>query len=330
MIVLTSARFFDYSANESAKLLMSYICNGSFPGEGNCSNVDVAVRELPHANTKPDDLWRNHSKVVHPRPTGRIALRGAQFKRQSVIFDINARGCAVYTSINADKKAFQLHARRTVYEHRLGLRIAIAFGFKRHDMPVPFMAGWQTTDVNPLVIKKSEGSYVYEINGKRYLDSLAGLFCTALASALLRLSLGFSIFRCRIGNSSLDYFYSTSQPFKSRRGLHSVHHIDDLNFGVRNDNEMIQNYNVPQDFTNKMKITKCFGDEHIEVNRLIKGRPLGILEFMQWVRRWMRRYCDCHNGGLINCICKRRTGEREEQMVFVTTRLDEEIKGSTL
>ncbi|KAL6522321.1 hypothetical protein OROHE_016874 [Orobanche hederae] len=77
-----------------------------------------------------------------------------------------------------------------------------------------------------------------------------------------------------------------------------------------------------------MKITKCFGDEHIEVNRLIKGRPLDILEFMQWMRRWIRRYCDCHNGGLINCICKRGTGEREEQMVFVTTRLDEEIKDS--
>ncbi|KAL6562960.1 hypothetical protein OROHE_005547 [Orobanche hederae] len=51
-------------------------------------------------------------------PIGRIALCGAQFKRQSVMFDINARGCTVYTSINADKKAFQLHARRTVYEHR--------------------------------------------------------------------------------------------------------------------------------------------------------------------------------------------------------------------
>ncbi|KAL6561605.1 hypothetical protein OROMI_017206 [Orobanche minor] len=116
MIVLTSARFFDYSANESAKLCLIFAMVHS-PVKETAVNVDVAVRELPHANTKPDDLWRNHSKVVHPRPTGRIALRGAQFKRQSVIFDINARGCAVYTSINADKKAFQLHARRTVYEH---------------------------------------------------------------------------------------------------------------------------------------------------------------------------------------------------------------------
>ncbi|KAL6576263.1 Microtubule-associated protein RP/EB member 1A [Orobanche hederae] len=58
---------------------------------------------------------------------------------------------------------------------------------------------------------------------------------------------------------------------------------------------MIQNYNVLQDFSNKMKITK-----HMEVNRLIKGGPLDNLEFMHWMRRWMRRYCDCHNRGLIN------------------------------
>nr|AML77891.1 putative LOV domain-containing protein [Phyla dulcis] len=31
-------------------------------------NVDEAVRELPDANTKPEDLWKNHSKVVHPKP----------------------------------------------------------------------------------------------------------------------------------------------------------------------------------------------------------------------------------------------------------------------
>nr|AML76389.1 putative LOV domain-containing protein [Muntingia calabura] len=31
-------------------------------------NVDEAVRELPDANTKPEDLWMNHSKVVHPKP----------------------------------------------------------------------------------------------------------------------------------------------------------------------------------------------------------------------------------------------------------------------
>ncbi|XP_027343643.1 phototropin-1 isoform X4 [Abrus precatorius] len=31
-------------------------------------NVDEAVRELPDANMKPDDLWMNHSKVVRPKP----------------------------------------------------------------------------------------------------------------------------------------------------------------------------------------------------------------------------------------------------------------------
>lgn len=31
-------------------------------------NVDVAVRELPDANKKPEDLWANHSKVVQPKP----------------------------------------------------------------------------------------------------------------------------------------------------------------------------------------------------------------------------------------------------------------------
>nr|AML76436.1 putative LOV domain-containing protein [Kirkia wilmsii] len=31
-------------------------------------NVDEAVRELPDANLKPEDLWINHSKVVQPKP----------------------------------------------------------------------------------------------------------------------------------------------------------------------------------------------------------------------------------------------------------------------
>ncbi|GKV01093.1 hypothetical protein SLEP1_g13681 [Rubroshorea leprosula] len=31
-------------------------------------NVDEAVRELPDANMKPEDLWLNHSKMVHPKP----------------------------------------------------------------------------------------------------------------------------------------------------------------------------------------------------------------------------------------------------------------------
>ncbi|XP_058072086.1 probable gamma-aminobutyrate transaminase 3, mitochondrial isoform X2 [Magnolia sinica] len=53
-------------------------------------------------------------------------------------------------------------------------------GFKGHDMLAPFTAGWQSSNLHPLVIERSEGSYVYDTNGKKYLDSLAGLWCTAL------------------------------------------------------------------------------------------------------------------------------------------------------
>nr|AML79514.1 putative LOV domain-containing protein [Antirrhinum braun-blanquetii] len=45
------------TAQESAKLVKE-----------TALNVDDAVRELPDANKKPEDLWVNHSKVVHPKP----------------------------------------------------------------------------------------------------------------------------------------------------------------------------------------------------------------------------------------------------------------------
>lgn len=59
--------------------------------------------------------------------------------------------------------------------------------YKGHGMLAPFTAGWQTTDTHPLVIDKSEGCYVYDIQGNKYLDSLAGLWSTALGGNESRL-----------------------------------------------------------------------------------------------------------------------------------------------
>lgn len=56
-----------------------------------------------------------------------------------------------------------------------------------HHMLSPFTAGWQMKAGTPLVIEKGEGVYVWDNKGNKYIDALAGLWCTALGFSEKRL-----------------------------------------------------------------------------------------------------------------------------------------------
>jgi 4-aminobutyrate--pyruvate transaminase len=56
-----------------------------------------------------------------------------------------------------------------------------------HSMLAPFTSGAQMKAGTPLVIERGEGVYVWDNKGNKYIDALAGLWCTALGFSEKRL-----------------------------------------------------------------------------------------------------------------------------------------------
>lgn len=74
-----------------------------------------------------------------------------------------------------------------------------------------------------------------------------------------------------------------------------------VDFNAKNDYERIANYKVLQDVFTKLHI-----DKHIEVQKLIKGKPLDNIEFMQWMKMYFdqRGGVEGYEGETRRALCK--------------------------
>src|SRR5690606_1929610 len=92
-------------------------------------------------------------------------------------------GCALRPRTLCQNLASRLMIAQIRAEHRVSAIMTPLSNFAMRDVetilhPATNLAKHRTT--GPLVVDRAEGIYVWDAEGKRYIEGLAGLWCTAL------------------------------------------------------------------------------------------------------------------------------------------------------